>query len=575
MSHREKYDSLGGWKRIKTDKTGFFRVEQIDGIWWIIDPCGYAFLSKGVDTIDLYDVQTYSFGQPPAPKFPVVSNYVNNVLPIYKTEKNWTRAKIDQLEGFGFNTAGDFSSDLYVDNPNSAIKRIPYVVEVAPTLTGGLNFGKPMPDFFTQSFASAFSQDCLSNVAPRRDDPYLIGYYLGSEITFGPSIANGFHLMLEIYLSFAGGPGRTVVLGIIENFYGNNIANLNAAWGTSFATFTDITINPIAQVPTFFLGPASSILAQYSLSLGQAKTYIWVQNLLTNEGFTSAEVVEYLSIFFPNVAAYNATFSTTYASFLDVANQPVTPLVSDLVTLESQTVTAVATQFYQVTTTAVLALDPNHMILGIKAFFTSLGWVPPESISPTVLKNVDIFSFDFYVDNVEFLTGIPGDNSFPFSNATIPAMVDVLKYINKVSGKPVFMGEFSFAALDSGLPCTNGAGLPVQTQGQRADGYTQQTLDLMTLPFAVGYNWFALLDQPAAGRFIDGENFNYGVLNVDDQVYELLASAMTKVNAKLEKIHLKGKVHLGDETRVPSVMKSTKAPKTLEQLKTQFARWKP
>ena len=574
------FSSFGGWKKIKTHGTGFFRVESIDSIWWIIDPNGFVFLSKGIDTLNLDDPQTYSFGQPPAPKYPIISNYVNHVLPIYKTEKRWTEAKIDQIEDLGFNTAGDFSSPLYVDNPNSTIKRIPYVVEAAPTLTGGLNFSTAMPDFFTSSFATAFSRACLENVAPRRNDPYLIGYYLGSEITFGPSIANGFHLMLEIYLSFTG-PGRAVALGILENFY-STIANLNAAWGTSFASFNDITISSAAQTPGFFLGPANSILAQYSLALGQAKTYIWVQNLLTNEGFTSNEVVEYLSIFFPDVATYNATFSTTYTSFLDVANQTVTPLANDLITLESQTVTAVVTQFYQMTTTAVRSLDPNHMILGIKAFFTSKGWVPPESISPTVLQNVDIFSFDYYVDNVEFLTGIPGDNSFPFSNATLSAMVDVLNYINTVSGKPVLMGEFSFGVLDSGLPCTNGAGLPVQTQEQRTEGYAQQTLDLMTLPFAVGYNWFALIDQPAVGRFIDGENFNYGILNVDDQLYKQLTKAMSKINAKLEKIHLKGKVYLEENGEKMLISNSTPSttttrchpPRNIERLKNVLVQLK-
>lgn len=538
---RSKYDKFGGWKEIKGEKTGFFHVEQIDGIWWIIDPCGFAFLSKGIDSVDLSD-STYSFGQPPAPKFPIVSEYVNNVLPKYKTEKNWTSSKICQIEGFGFNTAGDFSSSFYVTSPNSAIKRIPYVVEVAPALTNGLNFAAPMLDFFTNNFAVTFSQGCLENCAPRRDDPYLIGYYLGSEIVFGANIANGFHLMLEIYLSFAGGPGRNVALGIIENFYGNNISTLNAAWGTSFAAFTDITINPSAQVPTFSFGPANSLLAQYSQALGEAKTYIWVQNYLTNEGFTAADVVSYLSIFFPNVAAYNATFNTTYASFNDVAMQPITPLVADLQALEGKVITAVATQFYQLATSSVLAQDPNHMIMGIKTFFTSTGWVPAESITPAVLQNVDVFSFDFYVDNVTFLTGNPGDNSFPFANANPTSMVDVLKYINLTSRKPVFLAEYSFKALDSGLPNTNGAGLTVNTQAQRTEGYKIQTVDLMTLPFAVGYNWFQLLDEPAAGRFEDGENSNFGILNVNDQIYEQLTTAMTKLNCKLEKIHLKGAI---------------------------------
>ena len=39
----------GGWISTKAATTGFFRVEQIDGRWWFVDPDGHLFLSTGAN----------------------------------------------------------------------------------------------------------------------------------------------------------------------------------------------------------------------------------------------------------------------------------------------------------------------------------------------------------------------------------------------------------------------------------------------------------------------------------------------------------------------------------------------
>ena len=45
------YDEYGGWTAIKGEKTGYFHAERIDRVWWLIDPAGNGFLSKGVNHI--------------------------------------------------------------------------------------------------------------------------------------------------------------------------------------------------------------------------------------------------------------------------------------------------------------------------------------------------------------------------------------------------------------------------------------------------------------------------------------------------------------------------------------------
>jgi hypothetical protein len=96
--------------------------------------------------------------------------------------------------------------------------------------------------------------------------------------------------------------------------------------------------------------------------------------------------------------------------------------------------------------------------------------------------------------------------------------------------------EFSFKAMDSGLPNTRGAGQPVKTQQDRADNFDTYVTELIKLPYAVGFHWFEYTDEPAEGRF-DGENSNYGLVNIKDETWETLTKRMCEVNARLEVIH--------------------------------------
>jgi hypothetical protein len=54
----------------------------------------------------------------------------------------------------------------------------------------------------------------------------------------------------------------------------------------------------------------------------------------------------------------------------------------------------------------------------------------------------------------------------------------------------------------------------VATQTLRGEGYYDYTTTLAAMPFMVGFHWFEYTDQPAEGRFPDGENSNYGVVTI-------------------------------------------------------------
>ena len=74
------------------------------------------------------------------------------------------------------------------------------------------------------------------------------------------------------------------------------------------------------------------------------------------------------------------------------------------------------------------------------------------------------------------------------------------------------------------------------TQTERAAAYRRFVTTALSKPTIVGFHWFEHADQPAEGRF-DGENSNFGIVSINDEVYAELAQVMKSVNAEAETLH--------------------------------------
>jgi hypothetical protein len=167
-----------------------------------------------------------------------------------------------------------------------------------------------------------------------------------------------------------------------------------------------------------------------------------------------------------------------------------------------------AERYFRVTADAIRAADPNHMNFGCR-----FAYVPPAPVIAAAAKHVDAISFNCY-------------------------RLDPREVIRRYAAfdKPLIIGEFAFRADDSGLPNTRGAGPKVKTQAERAAAFKNYVTLALQDPNLVGYHWFEHCDEPKEGRF-DGENSNYGVVNIHDEVYEELTRAMTEINATAETLH--------------------------------------
>ena len=219
--------------------------------------------------------------------------------------------------------------------------------------------------------------------------------------------------------------------------------------------------------------------------------------------------LDFLKQKYSDIAALNRAWGTNVARWEELSGREQT---GGQAAREDQAAwqQAVAQRYFATCKSAIRKADPNHLILGCR--FAGLA---PDPVLLGLKGSVDVVSFNNY-------------------GQTAP--VEALQRIHRLTGRPIMLTEFSFKAMDSGLPNTKGAGRPVATQRDRADGFTRYVHGLIDLPFMVGFHWFEHTDEPKEGRF-DGENSNYGVVTIEDRPWDILVQIMTGVNAGLEARH--------------------------------------
>jgi hypothetical protein len=110
--------------------------------------------------------------------------------------------------------------------------------------------------------------------------------------------------------------------------------------------------------------------------------------------------------------------------------------------------------------------------------------------------------------------------------------------LGKLSGgKPVLITEWFFAARENRTGNrNNGHLMTVGTQAERARGAAEATRNFAALPMVVGAQWFQYYDHPKGGR-ADGEDYNFGLVDIDDRPYQELAQALAAVNREAPAIH--------------------------------------
>ena len=134
------YGKYGGYKNTQARATGFFRVEKVDGRWWFVDPEGHLFLSTGTN------------GSPGGG-----AGFGGNDA---GAAADRTARRLDS---WGMTTGGK-------GRPATVMLRWPQ----------GTSF-LGMPDVYSPQFAEQIDAAANTQCTPHKNDPLVLGYFVGNE----------------------------------------------------------------------------------------------------------------------------------------------------------------------------------------------------------------------------------------------------------------------------------------------------------------------------------------------------------------------------------------------------------
>lgn len=163
---RDQWTEEGSYRLLRSDSTGFYRVEKIDGRWWLIDPNGYANINRAVCCMPTSDIQ---------------HNY-------------------DMCYDLGFNSSGNFlSSESQTQKVYNAqnvrqwgyTRRVPFYggyVKLRHKYYPNTPESLKNNDDYIFALDPLFARYCDSvaaiRIAPYADDRQMVGWFTDNEIPF-------------------------------------------------------------------------------------------------------------------------------------------------------------------------------------------------------------------------------------------------------------------------------------------------------------------------------------------------------------------------------------------------------
>jgi hypothetical protein len=202
-SHQSDRCLYGGFAHTTARATGFFRVEQIDGRWWFVCPDGHLFFSTGSNGVGTNSGTRVRGREDLFAALPPTdaargeqagrserggrgrgrgnrgggSMYTWNVQRRYGDDWRikWADLTTKRMTAWGFNSMHNWGAP----NRNQPEPKIPYAMMMRGWQTGRSIMG--MPDVYAPDFPSRIDETAASQLTSFRDDPYMLGFFIGNE----------------------------------------------------------------------------------------------------------------------------------------------------------------------------------------------------------------------------------------------------------------------------------------------------------------------------------------------------------------------------------------------------------
>lgn len=311
---------------------GFFRVEQSGGVFWLVDPDGGRFVSKGVNTVrfdqdEIRDTKRVPYAEACARK--------------YGSEAAWRTAAAHRLLDWGFNTLGSWSDEAVATNNHLAL---------TPNLDLGMSFAwqtndragsgpkQDFPDVFDPAFEAHVWRRARELCSPHAHETNIIGWFIDNELRWCPDW-RGPDDLLPLFLALSPTrPGRIAALAFLRGRY-RDIDAFNAVWRTTMQAWDEVDTLSLSRIePSYRRNPPYD---------RDPKNEADANRMDPRRAFFFADCDDFLAL--------------------------------------------LAERYFALTTAAIKAADGNHLVLGSRFAFP-----PPAPAIEAAARHVDVISFNCY-----------------------------------------------------------------------------------------------------------------------------------------------------------------------------------
>jgi agarase len=322
----------GGIADSRFRPSGYFRVDQSGGVFWLFDPDGGRLLSKGVDTVRFDQDQIRNSDRIP---------YAEACRKKYGSLDAWRAAVARRLASWGFNTLGSWSDEAVASAG-------PVPLAVTPNLDLGMSFAWQKNDQAksepTQEFPDAFDPDFDVHIrcrarelcAQRSGDRNIIGWFIDNELRWGPDW-RGSDDLLPLFLNLsAASPGRRAAIDFLRERH-RDFKEFNASWRSAARSWDELAA-------LTHIEPPFSRKPPYQRS---ERTEDEADRADPGRGLFAADCDAFLA--------------------------------------------RVADRYFELTVAAIKAADPQHLVLGCR-----FAYVPPPAVIDAAGRHADVVSFNCY-----------------------------------------------------------------------------------------------------------------------------------------------------------------------------------
>jgi len=312
--------------------SGYFRVAKHDGIFWLTDPDGGRFLSKGINTVRFDQDRMRNSDRVP---------YAEACQRKYGSRNAWGAAAAARLARWGFNTLGAWSEETLA-------RAGPSPLALTPVLDLGMSFTRKhdarlkaerqqnFPDVFDPEFDVHVRRRANELCSQWRDERSVIGWFIDNELTWGPDWRGPAEL-LDLFLDLSrSAAGARAAIGWLRERHAD-IGRFNECWRTPVESWDALAaLRPIE--PPYRRAPPYQRSAADEATANRADPR-------------------------------RPRFFADCDAFAGV----------------------VAERYFRLARAAIKAADPNHLVLGCR-----FACVPPRAVIDAAGRHCDVISINCY-----------------------------------------------------------------------------------------------------------------------------------------------------------------------------------